>query len=293
MIHFQTKVIFFFTAFSIFLFSLIGCAQNNQGKSTQEKLVNEQISTQDIKIIAHRGDSWFAPENTLTAVNSAWQKNADAVEVDVYLSADNRVVALHDNTTERTGDKTLHVNEATSKQLRQLDVGSWKGEKFKGEQIPFLEEIIDTIPSGDKQLFIEIKGSNESLPSYIKEIIDESGKTDQIVIIAFNFDIITKSKQLMPDIPAYWLLSAPRNQEGAAQPIKTENIATAKEHNLDGLNVNFRGISQELVDEIRKENMGIYVWTVNNISDIEQMAQLGVDGITTDRIDHAQKALNR
>lgn len=290
MAHFKTRSIFFLTSFSICLFSLISCSQSQQDDVAQEEPLNEQISTQEITIIAHRGDSWYTPENTLAAVNSAWQKNADAVEVDVYLTADNRVVTLHDETTERTGDKTLHVKESTAEQLRQLDVGIWKDEEFAGEQVPFLEDIVETIPAGDKKLFIEIKGTGEAIP-HIKEIVDKSGKEDQIVIIAFNFETITGSKSAMPNVPAYWLISAPNDEEGNPQPIDTENIATAKEHNLDGLNVNYRGISQELVNELRKENMGIYVWTVNEIPDLEQMAELGVDGITTDRIDQAQEVL--
>ena len=290
--YFKMRFMFSLLSFTIFLFSFIGCSQNNQENVAQEEPAIEQTSEQKITIIAHRGDSWYAPENTLAAVNSAWQKDTDAVEVDVYLTADNKVVALHDETTEKTGDKVLNVKKSTAEQLRQLDVGSWKDEEFAGEQIPFLADIVETIPTGDKKLFIEIKGTGEAIP-YIKEIIEESGKEDQIVIIAFNFETITGSKETMPNIPAYWLISASRDQEGNLQPIDTKNIATAKEHNLDGLNVNFRGISQELVEQSREENMGIYVWTVNEIPDLEQMANLGVDGITTDRIDQARKVLNQ
>lgn len=287
---FQTKPLIFLVSLVIFLFGLMACTQNNQEDVSQEESVNEQTSEQDITIIAHRGDSWYAPENTLASVNSAWQKNADAVEVDVYLTADNRVVALHDQTTERTGDKILDVKESTAEDLRQVDVGSWKSEEFAGEQIPFLENIVETIPPGDKKVVIEIKGTGETIPQ-IKKIVEESGKEDQIVIIAFNFETITESKETMPNIPAYWLISAPRDDEGNPQPIDTENIATAKEHNLDGLNVNYQSISQELVDQCREQNMEIYVWTVNEISDLEKMAALGVDGITTDRIDNAHEVL--
>lgn len=250
----------------------------------------DDISGDEITIIAHRGDSWYAPENTLASVNSAWQKKADAVEVDVYLTADKRVVALHDRTTGRTGDIDLHVNKSTAEELRQVDAGSWKSEEFAGEQIPFLEEIIETIPSGKEKLFIEIKGTGETIP-FIKEIIDESGKEDQVVIIAFNFDTITESKKVMPEIPAYWLISAPRDDDGNPRPVDPENIITAKEHGLDGLNINYQGITQEFAEKCRELDMGIYVWTVNERPDLEKMAELGVDGITTDRIDRAREVL--
>lgn len=275
--------------------SIIACSQDTretrtQNNATAETDKKQKTPDQNITIIAHRGDSWYAPENTLAAVNSAWQKNANAVEVDVYLTADNRVVALHDQTTERTGDKVLDVKESTADELHQVDVGIWKDEEFAGERIPFLEDIIETIPPGDKKLFIEIKGTGETIP-YIKEIIDQSGKADQIVIIAFNFDTITESKKVMSDIPAYWLISAPRDDDGNPQPIDPENIITAKEHGLDGLNINYQGITQEFTDKCREQDLGIFVWTVNEISDLERMAELGVDGITTDRIDRAQEVL--
>lgn len=282
----------FLTLSIICIFTIFACSQDkrNTGDAPTE-LSQNQETNQHISIIAHRGDSWNTPENTLASVQSAWQKNADAVEVDVYLTADNRVMAIHDKTTERTGDKVLTISESTSEELRKIDAGSWKGEEFTGERIPFLEEIIESVPAGEKKLFIEIKGSAETLPSYVKDIIDKSGKADQMIIIAFDLDIITKSKQIMPNVPAYWLLSAPRDDEGNYQPIDTKHIATAKKHNLDGLDINYRGISQKLVDEIRQENMGIYVWTVNEPSDIKRMAAFGVDGITTDRIQNAQQVL--
>lgn len=272
--------------------SISACSQDtrNAGEQSEDTTGPEQNPAQNIKIIAHRGDSWYTPENTLASANSGWDKNADGVEVDVYLTADNRVMALHDKTTERTGDIVLDIHESTSEELRQVDVGSWKGEEFAGEPIPFFEDIVESVPAGNKQLFIEIKGTGEAIP-YIKDIIDESGKANQMVIIAFNFDTITESKRVMPDIPAYWLLSAPEDDDGNPVPVDIENVATAKEYNLDGLNINYRGISQELVDEIRRENMGIYVWTVNEIPDLERMAEFGVDGITTDRIDNAQQVL--
>ncbi|MGH7574910.1 MAG: glycerophosphodiester phosphodiesterase [Longimicrobiales bacterium] len=244
---------------------------------------------EDVEIIAHRGDSWYAPENTMASVTSAWAKGADAVEVDVYLTKDGRVVALHDRTTGRTGDNDLHVNESTSEQLRLVDVGSWKGEAFAGEGIPFLGEIVASVPFG-KRLFIEIKGTAETVP-YIREIIEGSGKQDQIVVIGFELETVKESKAAMPDLPAYWLLSPPRDDQDSPLPLPMDVAATAEQNGLDGLNVNFRGISRELVDECRRLGLGIFVWTVNEVADLEAMAQLGVDGITTDRIDNAQATL--
>ena len=103
----------------------------------------------DVKteIIAHRGASYIAPENTVASTILAWQKGADAVEIDVYLSSDDQVVVIHDSTTNRTtgGTNDLVVSNTTSTVLRSLDVGSWRGSKYAGAKIPFLHEIIDAV----------------------------------------------------------------------------------------------------------------------------------------------------
>ena len=109
-----------------------------------------------VKIIAHRGASHLAPENTLASVNLAWELGADAVEVDVHLTGDGRIVAIHDTTTGRTGGTQLEVAQTYSRHLRRLDVGRHKNHDFAGEPIPFLGEVLDTIPPG-RHLFIEIK----------------------------------------------------------------------------------------------------------------------------------------
>src|SRR5690554_1092376 len=95
--------------------------------------------------IAHRGASYLAPENTVAAANLAWELGADAVEVDVYLASDNQVVVIHDKDTKRTagGSNNMVIRNTPSLVLRNLDVGRWKGEKYTGEKIPFLSEIIE------------------------------------------------------------------------------------------------------------------------------------------------------
>ncbi|MCA9017815.1 MAG: glycerophosphodiester phosphodiesterase, partial [Planctomycetaceae bacterium] len=116
-----------------------------------------------VEIIGHRGASYDAPENTLASVNLAWQRNADAVEIDIYLTKDGKIVAYHDKTTKRIGGRDQAVNEQTLAELQTLDVGAWKNEKYKEERIPTLTQILKAIPAG-KRLFIEIKCGPEVLP---------------------------------------------------------------------------------------------------------------------------------
>lgn len=226
------------------------------------------------KVIAHRGASHLAPENTLASVKLAWEHGADAVEVDVHLTKDHRIVAIHDTTTIRTCGKDLEVAATHSSHLRELDVGSHKHADFAGETIPFLEEILDTIPPR-RHLFIEVKCGPEILP-ILNETLARSGKRSQIVIIGFDLPTMKAAKEIMPDIPAHWLcdkkLWGPSGRAIAAQ---------AKAHGLDGVNVHWSGITWRLARAVRRAGLKLYAWTVDHAADADRLHGLGVDGITT------------
>lgn len=235
-----------------------------------------------MEIIAHRGASYLAPENTVASAKLAWEKNADAVEVDVYLSADEQVVVIHDRTTKRTGGEEFEVAACTAEQLRALDVGRFKDEAFAGERIPVLAEIIETLPAG-KRLFVEIKCGPEVLPA-LEKIIVESGKRSQIVIIGFGLETVTASKQLMPDLPTYWLVGTKKDEQTEQWIPHDKSLADqAVAAGLDGLNVHWAGVNKEFAQSVRKAGMGLYVWTVNDSAEAARLAKLGIDGITTDR----------
>src|SRR5262245_61979826 len=107
-------------------------------------------------IIAHRGASHDAPENTLAAFRLAWQQDADGIECDFYLTRDEAIACIHDETTKRTAGVDLTIADATLDQLRGLDVGSWKDKRWAGERIPLIEQVFQTIPKG-KRIYIEVK----------------------------------------------------------------------------------------------------------------------------------------
>lgn len=121
------------------------------------------------EIIAHRGASAVAPENTLPAIDSAIAAGADCIEIDVHLSKDNKVVVIHDKTVDRTTNGSGRVSELTSDYIKTLDAGSWFDEEFMGIQVPFLEEIIETVNAQTK-LLIEIKKGKEEYNGIEKEV---------------------------------------------------------------------------------------------------------------------------
>ncbi len=231
-------------------------------------LINAQI-----QIIAHRGASYLAPENTCASANLAWELGADAVEIDIYLSSDNRIMVMHDANTKRTSGENYALKNTHSSVLRTLDVGSFKDQKYRGEKIPFIEEIIQTIPE-NKELVVEIKTKSEILP-FLKKSIKKYGKKKKYQFICFDVQTIIDTKQTFKKYPCYWLCS---NTEVLKNNIK--KIADAK---VNGISLRYNIIDEEVIKMAEELNLEVYTWTVNDVEEAKRLMKLGVKGITTDR----------
>jgi glycerophosphoryl diester phosphodiesterase len=243
-------------------------------------------SARAVEIIAHRGASHDAPENTVASVNLAWKQGADASEIDIYLTKDSRIIALHDKTTKKTTGTDWKPAERTLAELATLDAGSWKDAKYAGEPIPTLEAILDTVPEGRK-LVIEIKSGPEILP-HLQAVLESSPKyPGQIVIIAFDWENITGAKQRMPDVPCYWLYGTTPNvdkETGKISDRPEELLARCEAAGLDGLDLKYDSeITPEFMKRMKDAGMELIVWTVNEPDVARRLADLGVAGITTDR----------
>jgi glycerophosphoryl diester phosphodiesterase len=236
-------------------------------------------------IVAHRGASYLAPENTVAAAKLAWELGADAVEVDVFLAKDNRVVVNHDKDTKRTaaGKKNMIIRNTPSLVLRNLDVGRWKDEKYKGEKMPYLSEIIETVPEG-KLLVVEIKSDSEILP-HLKRSIEKSGKQAQIVFISFGWKTILDTQKEFPENKCYWLSSSKSGLK--------EKMAEAAEKGLAGVNLNYKIIDEEVMKLAHENRMEVFTWTVNEPDVAKRMAELGVKAITTDRPRWLREEMNK
>ncbi len=242
-----------------------------------------------VEIIAHRGASYDAPENTMASVKLGWERHAN-VEVDVYLSKDERMVVIHDASTKRTAGVDLKVKDSSAGQLRALDVGSFKAKTFAGERIPFLTEVVQAIPSGQK-LYIEIKCGKEILPPLHRLLVD-SGKMSQVVIIGFDLETVAESKRLI-DVPTYWLKGTEKDRKTEQWiPHDPKLAQTAKDQGLDGLDVHYAGVTEEFVRAVRTAGLGLYVWTVDDPAEARRLVKLGVDGITTNRPDWLRAQLH-
>lgn len=235
-----------------------------------------------VEIVAHRGASHDAPENTLASFKLGWEQQTDADELDIYLTKDGKIAVMHDANTKRTTGVDSKVADSTMEELRALDAGAWKGEQWKGEKIPSLDEVLKTIPDG-KQLFIEIKCGPEVIPE-LERVLKASGKKpEQLVIIGFKYEIMREAKARFPQLRVYWIVSPKKDSDGLVPPIE-ELVASAKAAGLDGLDLNEHfAFDEKFVARVKDAGLKLYVWTVDNAADARKLARLGVDGLTTNR----------
>jgi len=242
------------------------------------------MNPENCMIIAHRGESYDAPENTLASINLAWERNDDAVEIDVQLSKDNKIVVIHDKNTKRVTGRNNTVKNQSLKELKELDAGKFKGDKWEGEKIPLLREVLSTVP-GSKKLIIEIKCGSEII-NVLKDEIDNSGlSAEQIEIIGFDISVVAEAKQALPGHKVLWLAGLDYSFIGKIfRPSVDKLITKTLENNLNGLDV-WAGklINKEFVQKVKSNGLLLYVWTVNDPGKVKMLQSFGVDGITTDR----------
>jgi glycerophosphoryl diester phosphodiesterase len=237
-----------------------------------------------VEIIGHRGASHDAPENTLAAINLAWQRNADAVEIDVYLSKDGRIVTVHDSTTKRYGGPNRKIVDQTLAELKKIDVGTWKNKKFASERIPTLTEVLATIPKS-KRLFIEIKCGPEIVPK-LKQVLKTAGlPAARTTVISFSLPVVKAVKRELPELEVSWIVGLKQNKITKLwQPSLSSMIRQAKAAKLDGLDLSAKSvIDKKYVLQAKNAGLKFYVWTVNSESEARRLTEAGVDGITTDR----------
>jgi glycerophosphoryl diester phosphodiesterase len=256
-------------------------------------LSNQPADLAAVEIIGHRGASHDAPENTLASVNLAWKQNADAVEIDVFLSKDGHIVAFHDKNTARLAAVDKPVVEQTLAELSKLDVGRWMDAKFTGERIPTLSAVLATIPDG-KRLFIEVKCGPEIVPTLRSDLQKAGKQPDQTAIISFSYDVVAAVKQEMPELVVYWVVGLKQDEQtGEWTPELDVLIDKAQAANLDGLDLGKADvIDKAYVSRVKKAGLGFYMWTINSASDARRLTQAGVEGLTTDRPAWLRKQLS-
>ncbi len=229
-------------------------------------------------VFAHRGASAHAPENTLAAFELAIQEGADFIEMDAKLSADERVVIIHDQTVDRTTDGTGLVKELPLASLQELDASA-KFPEFSGkEHIPTLEEVIETF-RGRVRFNIELSNyftPLDALPIKVATIIDYIGICDQVLISAFHPFAILRFHKLLPSIPIGFL--ARRGLPGALSRSRLGKKIVP----YQAIHPDKDDVSYQLIRAAHSSDMRVHAYTVNDPQEMAKLLSLEVDGLITD-----------
>jgi len=237
-----------------------------------------------VLIIAHRGASGNAPENTLAAFRKAVALGATFIETDLQLSRDARFVAIHDATVNRTTNGQGAVHDMALADLRKLDAGSWFGSEFAGERIPTLEEIFEFSKKNDVVFYLEIKpgaawGGEHALVGALRE----SGEIPRAVVISFDAGIVLNLRKIEPTL-----------MTGLLYDGQIEN-PLEKAVEIGARQVAVRGdlVTPALIAQARKKDLQVVCWTVNHPAHMRMLAAAGVDGIMSDYPDRLVAAVRK
>ncbi len=224
-------------------------------------------------LIAHRGASGHAPENTLAAFRKAVALGAAFIETDLQLSRDARFVALHDATVNRTTNGQGVAHDMPLAELRRLDAGSWFGSEFGGERIPTLEEILEFSKKNDVVFYLELKpGGSWGGEHALVGALRESGEIPRAVVISFDAAMVLNLRKIEPTLMTGLLYDGQiENPLEKAVEIGARQLVVQKDL-----------VTPALIERARKKDLQVVCWTVNNPAHMRMLMAAGVDGIMSD-----------
>jgi glycerophosphoryl diester phosphodiesterase len=242
----------------------------SSGRSAWYSFLCEELA---LLLIAHRGASGHAPENTLAAFKKAVTLGATFIETDLQLTRDARLVAIHDETVNRTTNGKGAVHDMTLAELRRLDAGSWFGSEFAGERIPTLEEVLDFAKKFDVIFYLEMKlsgsfGGEHALIGTLRA----SGEIARTIVISFDSAILANVRKIEPTLMTGLLYDG--NIE--------EPIARALEVGARQLAIRGDLVNPGLLTAARAKDLQVVCWTVNHSAHMRLLMDAGIDGIMSD-----------
>lgn len=227
-------------------------------------------------IVAHRGASKDAPENTISSIALAIEQGADVVEFDIQLTKDHVIVLMHDYTLRRTTDfrTTTRLDSLNYADIAQLDAGSWFSDEFTGEKIPTLIEVLAFI-DGRMRIFIDIKTNSSILDEQLVQTLEIFNMVDKSVVLSKNRSQLARIKALNPDIKTLLLISS----------FYGDQTLLANDPVVDyyGLEQRFVVNSLGMIKDLQSKGKKVYAWTVTETNDMERMMRFGLDGMITAR----------
>jgi glycerophosphoryl diester phosphodiesterase len=223
-------------------------------------------------VVAHRGFSAVAPENTLVALRMAVAAGATACEFDVRRTADGAIVLMHDKSVDRTTDGTGEVAKLSLAGIRDLDAGSWKSPHFAGERVPTLREALLCLKGLKAHAVVEIK--DRGIGATVAREIADAGMAASATVISFDVRDLAEARGALRDVQTGLLESKARSP--------SELVSATRACGARIVDLDHRTLSPEFVRELKASGFAIWTWTVNESAMMRALASWGVTAITTD-----------
>jgi glycerophosphoryl diester phosphodiesterase len=227
------------------------------------------MTTADFMVIAHRGASAYAPENTLAAFDLALHLGCRHLELDVDITRDGHIVVIHDETVDRTINGTGPVGSHTLAELRTLDAGAWFGAQFAGERVPTYAEVLERY-QGRVHLHTELKGRAQHMAAYTADLLRQYGMVAHVTVTSFQYPRLAEIRAYAPELPTGWLVSE----------VSDETIAQAQALGLTQICPKADHVTPSLVRRLHAEGFVVRAWGVGNEALMRQVVEAGADGMT-------------
>jgi glycerophosphoryl diester phosphodiesterase len=225
-------------------------------------------------VLGHRGASAEAPENTLAAFRLAMEQGADGVELDVWRCGSGEVVVIHDEDSRRTAGGALRVPEASLQALRALDAGGWKGERFRGERVPLLAEVLALLPGAAVNVELTGRRGDLRLAAAAATVIRRAGAEGRVLVSSFDFRLLAAFRAAAPGVPRGLLFEAGR-------PWRLRTALASRRLRAAALHPEARLCTPARVRRWRARGLMVNAWTVDDPAEVERLAALGVTAIIT------------
>jgi glycerophosphoryl diester phosphodiesterase len=236
-------------------------------------------------VLGHRGASAGAPENTLAAFRLAMAQGADGVELDVWRCATGEVVVAHDEDLQRVAGAPLRIADSPLAALRALDVGSWKGEAFRGERIPLLAEVLEALPHAVVNIELKGRGSRDlSLAHAAAEVIWRAGAGGRVVVSSFDWRLVAAFRVAAPDVPVGLLFDGTRAWQ-LRTFIGIRALRPAAVHPDRALATDAR------IRRWAARGLAVNVWTVDDPAEAARLARAGAAAVITNEPARVRAAL--
>eukprot|EP01116_Phalansterium_solitarium_P012322 TRINITY_DN28504_c0_g1_i1.p1 TRINITY_DN28504_c0_g1~~TRINITY_DN28504_c0_g1_i1.p1 ORF type:complete len:327 (-),score=62.62 TRINITY_DN28504_c0_g1_i1:379-1359(-) len=226
--------------------------------------------SQRVTVVGHRGNSQYAPENTLIALEAALLLS-DGFETDLRFSSDGHVVLIHDEWTNRTTNATWRVANHTLDELRTLDAGSWFGPQFSGAVIPTFDEAMELLARYPGKVAV-LDHKVESLAPSIAAIVNKYGVADRVIASCWTPTQLSDARQYLPDSSRQVLTNT--------VPVNTTSyFAQALQQGAAGWSALYSQLTPDFVRDAHRRLLSVVAWTVQNLTVVDELMLLGIDGI--------------